>query len=266
MKTDMIWKTRHDGQRDLHEPLGDLPVGREKLAGLHAELFVEDGEVDEHDAELDHAGDEGRDRRAADAQGRKAEVTEDQGVVQKEVDDERGAGVDEADERRFHRAQHAEQDLRHGEEDVGERHDPQVFHRLVDDRGLVREDREDGAGKGEGHGQHRAGEDHREAEGGGGGALDVGDVPLTPEARAHHDRAVRDAVHDHLQKKLDLVDDEDARDGELRGVPEPADHDVVEEVDAVDDDVLPRDGKEQPGEAAPEVPPGVGCGEGSGHV
>ena len=170
----------------------------EELRRLDLQLLVEEAEVDDHDEQLHHAGDEGRDRRAADAHGGESEVSEDQGVIENEVDDEGRAGVDESDERRFDRAEHAEQDLRDGEEDVRERDDPQVLHRLVDDRGLIREDREDGPREGEGHGEHRAGEDQGKAQGSRGGALDVGEVLLPPEARAHDDRAVGDAVDDHL--------------------------------------------------------------------
>lgn len=105
-----------------------------------------------------------------------------------------------------------------------------------------------GAARGEDH--ERAGDGQTENQCARGGFLDSRDVLFSPVAGRDDNRTVRDAVDDHLQEKLDLVDDEHAGEGQL-GI--PSDHDVVEQVDAVDDDVLECDGDEEFTIPPPEV-------------
>ena len=79
------------------------------------------------------------------------------------------------------------------------------------------------------------------------------------------DRTVGNAVEHHLQEELELIDDEHAGEGKF-GI--PPEHDVVEQVDAVHDDVLERDGDEQFAVAMPEIAAcgfGGNVGKGSSH-
>ena len=88
----------HDRQGDAHIVSQIAPVKADQIHRPHPQLFVEYQKVYQHGHQLHDPGGQRGVGRAPDAQLRRAEVTEDQGVVQTAVDDNGGAGHDHADE------------------------------------------------------------------------------------------------------------------------------------------------------------------------
>ena len=90
----------------------------------------------------------------------------------------------------------------------------------------------------------------RDLHGDRGGFFDIVKVLFAPEARRDHNDAVRNTADEHLQEKLDLVDQRDAGQCQLRIT---AEHNVVEQAHAVHDHVLQRDDDEHPEKRTPEL-------------
>ena len=166
----------------------------------------------------------------------------DQAVVEGNVDKQRHDRDPQPDLDRLHRLEAVEQRVGQAEEEVGVADDAQVDHALCDDVLVVGEERERPVRRAGDHDKeedrHRHGENQPDVD----DLLDGLDLTLAPVLRADDDQALAHAHDHHLQKELDLVGEGHARE---RVLAVAAQHDVVREPHAVDDDVLQCDGQRQ---------------------
>ena len=179
-----------DGEADADELSDGFACGTEEFGSPDVQFFIEEGDVADDDAGFDDTCGEGGECGAFDAHFRGAELTEDEHIVQHEVDKEGRARADEADERGFDASEHTHQDLCHGEEDIGETDDAQILCRFLNDVRFVREDGKQGRRGGEGEDHEGAGDGQPEDEAARGGFLDAGDVLFAPVAGRNDDRTV----------------------------------------------------------------------------
>ena len=97
------------------------------------ELFVEEQDVHQDDAQLHQPADQGGHGSAYNAQLRRAEVAVDETVVQADVDADGGAGHDRADHGGLHALEGVHEGVGQAEHRIGPADDFQVAHSFCDD-------------------------------------------------------------------------------------------------------------------------------------
>ena len=220
-------------------------VNEEQLAPVEIERVLAELEIPDDDEQLHRARNQRRDRRAAHAQGGRAEVAVNEDIVEADIDAQRGRRDDVADLDNADRAQRGGQHIGQGKEHIGKADDLQILHALLHNGRVVAHQaddllREEQRGK-----EHEHGDGHAESQARADDVRDVLEVFFAPVARAQHDDALAHALHQHLQEKLQLIAQRGAGQRILR---KAAQHDVIRHVDRIGQQVLQRERQGQDGE------------------
>ena len=114
-------------------------VQAEEVARPQPQLFVGEQQIGGDNDGLHCPGRKRSSCGAGGAHTRRAEVAEDQHIVDSHINDQ---GYEKADSHRLHTAQAAQQDIGKGKQRVGKADNAQVLHALCDDALLIGEKRE----------------------------------------------------------------------------------------------------------------------------
>lgn len=112
----------------------------EVIGKMQSELFACAAEkVNEQDDNLQYAGSQCADRRAADAQLWETKMTENQKIVNRTIDEKRHTGKPERNADDFHASKGCEQNLCDCKEQVSKTDNTQILRALFEDGGIRRE-------------------------------------------------------------------------------------------------------------------------------
>ena len=157
------------------------------------------GGIEGHDDHLHHPGDQGGDGGAGDAHGRRAELAEDQDVVQAGVGQHGDAEDHHAHGGILRAALHADVDGADGVEDVAQPHDPQVRGPQLDEQAVVGHKGHDLEGEAEQHHGHGDRDDEAGVKADAHAAVDALGVPFAPVLAGQDGEAAEQAQNDDLQ-------------------------------------------------------------------
>ena len=238
-----------DGSGDLQVVLQIGAVPLQNLPQLHVELFVDEQDIYQDDAQLYQPADQGGHGSTHDAQLRRAEVAVDEAVVETDVDADGGAGHDRADHGGLHTLESVHEGVGQAEHRIRPADDLQVAHSFCDDLRISGEQPQ--------HSRRSQLRDGKKEDATEKAALDPqrddlldGPRPLLPPVLGgqHHD-AHADTGSDLLQGKLELIDQ--GRTGQ-RQLGVATQHDVVRQVHRQRRQLLEDDDEEQRKESAVE--------------
>ena len=216
------------------------------------EFFVKESNIDNHDHKLRDAGDQCGNSGPGSTHLRRTEMSVDQDIVQHPVDAQGGQRIHKAHPGRFRTPQHPQQYLCAGKEEVGEADDPHVLGAFRNHMWLVRQDAQCCGRKEEYENKHHTRQSQCHPQGYLGGFFDAVDVLFAPEPGGENDGAIAGTADEHLQQELDLVHQCHPLQGQF-GV--SADHDIVQQIYPVDDDVLQGNDDQHPPEPFFEIFP-----------
>ena len=224
-------------ERNPHVIAHVARVDVQQLAQVEIEDVFLVFEKPDDDEQLNAPRNQGRAGRAAHAHLREAEVAVNQQIVEADVDNKRRTRNHVADFNHADRAQGRHEDVRDGENHVGEADDAEILRALRDDRRVVREQlqnlRRPAAHQNEQQHRQCAAEAQRHTD----DVRDGFELLFAPVLRAHDDRALARANDEHLEQVLYLVAQADAA---HRVLTVPTEHERVHHVDAVGQQVLKR--------------------------
>ena len=223
-----------------------------QVAGPQAQQPLPAKEVGGQQPALQHTGEQRRDGRAPDAQGRRAEEAKDQKAVQKDIGPQRRESGIHPRPHLLHRAQRTVPQLADAEEGKGERQKWKILPPLPQDARLPSQE-----------GEHclrrqKRGHQEKKRQGKSQGKADAvqtpngAQVPPSPVLGSQKRDGRRDAGEAPLKQQVDLAPHIHAGN---RRVAQLADHHIVRKVHKKRGELLAGDGQSQVGHST-QIPPG----------
>ena len=222
-------------QAEFHILPPKLPAGAEEMPEPEAEGVLLHGEVAEDEEELENPGNDGAHGSPQQLQPGGAQLAENEDPVEKEVQEKGDGGADQGDAHLPHAAHEIGGGGAEAGEEEGGPDEAHIGPAPEDDRFVAGEGPEQQPGPD--HPQQGEYEADRRRHPQGHGRRSEHGFPLfpAPELAGHDHRAAAQAHADELEKGIGLVGEGRRSDADL---PEGADHDIVQKVDAHGDELL----------------------------
>ena len=227
----------HHGQTVAHQVPGEAARRPQQHMQAEADLLFPHEHIGDDHHELRHARQHSADGGTRHAHARRAELAEDEHVVEKHVHRKRHAVDRHRDVDGLHAAQHHQECGCDAVEEIRQRHDAQIGCAGLDNGGLGGEYLHHRAREQKQHQCEQQPRRGRNAQRQAGDAADGIHVLFAPVLAAQHDGAARHAEYGYGINKEHLVGQTGGRE---RHLAQPAQHQGIHQVDTVRNDILQR--------------------------